>query len=234
LCLTVDALISGNRERDLRTGMTMPPRFGLKSLVSFAMHPHWSFNLLLHPSFELANISHRKDAVAGAMPLVDYMNTQFDRSVNWKDVEWLRARWDKPLVIKGLQSTDDARRAVDVGADAIMISNHGGRQLESAPAPIDCVAPIRDAVGNALELIVDGGVRRGVHVLKALALGATACSIGRAYLFGLAAGGEAGVERALSLLRDEVERSLALLGCTSLAELSPAHIVRLAGSRPAV
>lgn len=225
LCLTVDTPLAGNRERDKITGMVMPPRFGFASLASFATHPAWSFRLLTHPGFQLANVVHRVDALGDStMSLIDYVNSQFDRTVTWKDVEWLVAQWGRPFVIKGLQSVSDARRALDVGASAIMISNHGGRQLEGAPAPVDCVAPIRDAIGDSLELIVDGGVRRGTHILKALALGANACSIGRAYLYGLAAGGQAGVEHALSILKTETERSMALLGCRSVAKLSEEHI----------
>ena len=230
LCLTVDAARAGNRERDLRTGMTLPPRFSLASLASFAAHPYWALQLVRHPDFRLANVAHRVDALkGGAMSLIDYLNTQFDRTVGWDDVAWLRERWDGPLCLKGLQSPGDARRAVEVGVDAIMISNHGGRQLEGAPAPVDCLAPIRDAVGGDLELIVDGGIRRGIHVVKALALGANACSIGRAYLYGLGAGGQAGVAHALTLLREEIDRSMALAGCRSIAELTPDRLMPLTG-----
>lgn len=228
LCLTVDTPLAGNRERDHRTGMVMPPRLTLKSLASFLAHPHWSLHFLRDPDFRLANVMHRVDALGGgAMGLIDYVNSQFDRTVTWDDAAWLAEQWDGPFVIKGLQSADDAKRAVEIGATAIMISNHGGRQLDSAPAPVDCIRPMRDAIGNKLELIVDGGVRRGTDVLKALGLGATACSFGRPYLYALAAGGQAGVERMLGLFRAELERDLALLGCRSVAEISPAHIAAL-------
>ncbi len=153
-----------------------------------------------------------------------YVNSQFDRSISWKDVEWLASQWDGPLVVKGIQTVGDARKAVDAGATAVMLSNHGGRQLETAPAPVDCIAPIADALGDRLEIICDGGVRRGTHVIKALALGATACSIGRGYLFGLAAGGQRGVEHALGLLRAEFERGMALLGCNSVRKLAGSYI----------
>ena len=226
LCLTVDAAVAGNRERDKRTGMTMSPRFTLRSLASFAAHPRWWLRALTHPDFRLANLVHHAGAADSSKSVIEYVNEQFDRTVTWDDVEWLVDQWRGPFVIKGLQSVHDARRAAQVGATAIMISNHGGRQLDGAPAPVDCVAPVRDAIGNALELVVDGGVRRGTHVLKALALGANACSIGRAYLYGLAAGGERGVAHALGLLRAEVERGLALLGCASLKALRPEHISR--------
>ena len=229
LCLTVDTPVAGNRERDFVHGMSMPPKFGLKSLWSFATHPGWAFNLLRYPDFRLANVMHRVDALAkGTMSLIQYVNSQFDPTINWKDAEWIISEWDGPFAIKGLQTPEDARRAVDAGASAIMISNHGGRQLDSTPAPIDCIAPMRDAVGDAIELILDGGVRRGTHVLKALALGADACSVGRAYLYGLGAGGQAGVERAMHLLRQELFRDMSLLGCRTLSDVT-AQKVRLRG-----
>ncbi len=228
LCLTVDAALAGNRERDHRTGMVMPPRLTPGSLISFGLHPYWTFNLLRNPDFKLANVEHRVDALSkGAISLIEYLNTQLDRSVTWEDVAWLRARWSGPLCLKGIQHPEDVRQAVALGVDAVMLSNHGGRQLDGAPAPIDCVKPARDLVGDAIELIVDGGIRRGTHVLKALAMGADACSIGRGYLFGLAAGGEQGVMRALNLLRAETERSFALAGCRSVAEARAHEVTRL-------
>ncbi len=219
LCLTVDSSVGGNRERDLVNGMSVPPRFGLRSLWSFATHPRWVLNSLLRPDFGLANVSDSKSG-GETMSLIQYVNSQFDPSVTWDDAAWLAEQWPGPFVIKGLQSADDARRAVDAGASAIMVSNHGGRQLDGTVAPIDCVAPMRDAIGDAAELIVDGGIRRGTHILKAIALGANACSIGRPYLYGLAAGGQEGVERVLQLLRDELLRDMALLGCSKVGELT--------------
>ena len=226
LCLTVDTALAGNRERDRVTGMVLPPRFSLKSFASFAAHPRWAFHLAMNPDFQIANVAHRVGNL-GTVSLIDYVNGQFDRTVTWEDVAWLVEQWGGPFVLKGIQSADDARRAAEAGVTAVMISNHGGRQLDAAPAPVDCVAAIRDAVGDRLELIVDGGIRRGTHVIKALALGANACSIGRPYLYGLAAGGQAGVEHALGLLRAELERSLALLGCRRLDELRPEHVSRV-------
>jgi L-lactate dehydrogenase (cytochrome) len=228
LCLTVDTAIAGNRERDHRNGMSLPPRITLKNFFSYGTSFHWLFNMLRNRDFRLANVEHRVDAlVGGAVGLIQYVNDQFDRSVTWDDVAWLIKQWNGPFVIKGLQSVTDVRQARDLGASAVMVSNHGGRQLEGTPAPVDCIPALRDAVGNDLELIVDGGIRRGVHIIKALALGADACSIGRPYLYGLAAGGQAGVERAIELLRSEVERSLGLLGCNSIEQLGPEHIARL-------
>ena len=225
LCLTVDTPIPGNRERDHLSGFSMPPRFTASSLLSFAMHPNWSFNLLRHRSFSMANVEHRVGSFKGdAVSLFEYIGEQFDPSISWKDLEWLAARWDGPLVIKGIQTVEDARRAEAAGATAVMISNHGGRQLDGTPAPVDCIAPIADALGDKLEIICDGGVRRGTHVLKALALGATACSIGRPYLYGLAAGGQRGVELALGLFRDEIRRDMGLLGCRSIDALQRSYI----------
>ena len=226
LCLTVDTMVAGNRERDHVNGMTMPPKISMKNALSYGSSFEWLFNMLLHPDFKLANVTHRVDALGkGAMGLIDYVNSQFDRTVTWDDAAWLAEQWDGPFVIKGLQSPEDAKRAIDIGATALMISNHGGRQLDGVPASIDCLAPIRDAIGDDLELIVDGGIRRGTHIIKALALGANACSIGRPYVYGLAAGGQQGVERALGLLKDELERSMALLGVSSIAEINHSHLL---------
>jgi L-lactate dehydrogenase (cytochrome) len=211
--------------------MFAPPKLTPASLASFVLHPGWSWQYLRHPGFTFANVAHRVDDARHSMSVMNFINAQFDRTLTWADVEWLVGQWNGPLVIKGLQSPADAKRAVDVGAGAIMISNHGGRQLDATPAPVDCVAPIRDAVGDAIELIVDGGIRRGTHIVKALALGADACSIGRAYLYGLAAGGHAGVRHSLALLRAEVERSMALLGATSIVQIEPSHVAELASRR---
>ncbi|MGI9520546.1 MAG: alpha-hydroxy acid oxidase [Hyphomicrobiaceae bacterium] len=229
LALTVDTLVAGNRERDRVTGMVMPPRLALSSFLSFATHWDWAFNYLRHEKFELANVSNRiRRGTDDLTSVIDYVNSQFDRTVTWTDVEKLISKWDGPFAIKGILSVDDARRAVDVGATAIMVSNHGGRQLDGAASPFEQLPAIVDAVGDRIEVILDGGVRRGNHVVKALALGARACMIGRGYLYALAAGGQPGVERALRLLRDEVERTVTLMGCTSLAKLSRRNI-RYAG-----
>jgi len=225
LCLTVDTPVAGHRDRDFVHGLSIPPNFRLKSLWSFVAHPSWTLNLLRHRDFRITNVVHRVDALAkGAMSLIQYVNSQFDPTINWKDAEWIINEWGGPFAIKGLLTPEDARRAVDVGASAIMISNHGGRQLDTVPAPIDCVAPMRDAVGDSIELILDGGIRRGTHILKALALGADACSFGRPYLYGLAAGGQAGVERALYLLRQELVRNMSLIGCRTLQDVTRVRV----------
>ncbi len=229
LCLTVDMVAGGNRERDMRTGFTMPPRLTPSSIGSFITHPKWTFNLLRNSDFRLANVAHRQDALAGgAMGVIAYVNSQFDHSVTWDDAARVIEAWGGPFAIKGILSPADAVRAKDAGASAVMISNHGGRQLDGAAAPIDCVAPMRDAVGGDMELIVDGGVRRGNHVVKALALGANAVSFGRPYLYALAAAGEAGVDRMLGLMVEEIRRSLALVGCAGIGECG-SHLIRKQG-----
>lgn len=227
LILTVDTPVAGNRERDRVNGLSLPPRLTLKSMLSFALHPAWSLPALTGRKFNLANVSHRVDALAAqSMSLIDYINSQFDRSVGWRDLEWLAAEWGGPMAVKGVMTADDAKRAIASGASGVMISNHGGRQLDGAPAPVDRIAIIRDALGYGPDVICDGGVRRGSDVVKALALGATACSIGRPYLYGLAAGGEAGVDRALTILREEFERTLALMGLNDIAQLDRTRVER--------
>lgn len=221
LCLTVDTLVAGNRERDLVTGMSIPPRFTLKSMLSFMTHPAWGLNYLRSEKFELANVVGQIEEGSGKLiSIIEYINSQFDRSITWKDAEQAVQAWGGPFAIKGVMSVEDARRAVDIGASAVMISNHGGRQLDGATAPFDQLADIVDAVGDKIEVILDGGVRRGTHVLKALAMGAKACMIGRGYLYALAAGGQPAVERALTRLQDEIERDMILMGCSNVSELN--------------
>ena len=176
----------------------------------------------------MVNITNSAVAQSIEGSIRDFIDKELERTLTWRDVEWLRARWDGPLVVKGVQTVDDCRKAADAGATAVMLSNHGGRQLESAPAPVDCVAEVADALRDRLEIICDGGVRRGNHIVKALAAGANAVSIGRAYLWGLAAGGEAGVDRSLSILREEFERTMALVGCNSVAKLGRSYVRRRA------
>jgi len=225
LALTVDTPVAGNRERDRVSGLSLPPTLTLRSLLSFARHPGWSIPALTGSRFDLANVSHKVDALAsGPMSLFDYIGGQFDRSVCWRDVEWLAREWNGPLAIKGVMTPEDARRSIASGATGVMISNHGGRQLDGAPAPIDQIMAVRDAVGDAPDVICDGGIRRGSDVVKALALGATACSIGRPYLYGLAAGGEPGVDRLLTLLKDEFVRTLTLAGINDIADVSRRHV----------
>ena len=225
ICLTVDTVVAGNRERDRKTGFTTPPRLTLSSLISFITHPAWSFNYLTHKKFKLANIIHMTEKGSSIdKSIIDYINEQFDPSMNWKDAEYCIKKWKGPFAIKGVMSVEDAKKAVDVGASAIMISNHGGRQLDGSRAPFDQLSEIVDAVGDKIEVILDGGIRRGTHVLKALALGAKACSFGKGYLFALSAGGQAGVEAVLQKMKDEISRDMILMGCKSVKELNRSKV----------
>ena len=219
LCLTVDTPVAGNRERDHVHGIASG-RLKLRSVLSVLRHPGWLYRAVIRNDLDLVNITASQNPPDfGEMSVKDFIDSQFDRSLTWKDVEWLAAQWNGPLVVKGVQTVADCRNAANSGATAVMLSNHGGRQLESTPAPVDCIAAVADALHDRLEIICDGGVRRGTHVVKALALGANACSIGRGYLYPLAAGGQAGVERGLGLLRDEFERTMALLGCDAVEKI---------------
>ena len=225
LCLTVDTLVAGNRERDHRTGFTTPPKLTFESLLSFAMRPGWVFKYLTNKKFELANIKHKTDKGTNiAKSVIDYINEQYDPKMNWKDAEYCVKRWGGPFALKGVMSVDDAKKAIDIGCTAIMISNHGGRQLDGSRSPFDQLKAISDAVGDKIEIILDGGIRRGTHVLKALAAGATACSFGKAFLFSLGAGGQEGVERLLHNMQHEIRRNMILMGCKNINELDRSKI----------
>jgi L-lactate dehydrogenase (cytochrome) len=227
LTLTVDVPVAGYRERELRYGFTLPPKITLRGLAGFARRPTWVYHHLTSSRMHLANVAHKIDeGTVESSSLMSYVANQFDPSVSWDDMEWMISEWGGPFAIKGILSPKDARKAVNVGATAVMVSNHGGRQLDVALSAFDALSGIADEVGGECDIICDGGIRRGTHVLKALALGATACSIGRPYLYGLAAGGEAGVTEALRLLGAELERGLALLGCRNINEISTRHCVR--------
>ena len=220
ITLTVDTIVSGNRERCQRTGFTSPPRFTPASVLSYAAHPGWVANYLFREKFALPNLdTHVGQGTNVAVSVADYFNTMLDQSMDWKMAEAVRADWGGQFCLKGVMSVADAKRAVDIGATAIMVSNHGGRQLDGSRSPFDQIAEIADAVGGQIDIICDGGIRRGTHVLKALAAGATACSGGRLYLYALAAAGEAGVERIVGKLHDEIQRDMKLMGVKSVAEL---------------
>ncbi|MDB9760554.1 alpha-hydroxy-acid oxidizing protein [Pelagibacteraceae bacterium] len=226
LCLTVDTVVAGNRERDHRTGFTTPPKLTLESLMSFATHPTWTMNYLTHGKFELANVAHfTKKGSSIAKGVMEYINEQYDPAMSWKDAEYCVKRWKGPFALKGLMSVADAKKAVDIGASAIMLSNHGGRQLDGSRSPFDQLPAIVDAVGGKIEIILDGGIKRGTHVLKALAMGATACSFGKGFLFALSAGGQEGVEMVLQRMKDEIRRDMILMGCKSIKDLNPSKII---------
>jgi L-lactate dehydrogenase (cytochrome) len=227
LQLTVDTPVAGNRERDFVYGFGARPRSRLRQVASFARYPEWLYRALVRKDLEMVNITSGSEAARNWKGGIrKYIDEQLERSLTWKDVEWLAGRWSGGLVLKGVQTVEDCRKAAESGVTSVMLSNHGGRQLESSPAPVDCIAAVADALRDRLEIICDGGIRRGNHVVKALALGAHACSIGRGYLYALAAGGQPGVERALTLLRAEVERTMALAGCNSVHKLGRSHVRR--------
>jgi len=226
MCLTVDAVVAGNRERDHRTGFSTPPRITLGSLISFALHPEWSLNYLLRKKFELANIIHMTDKGSKIdKSVMNYMNEQFEPNMSWEDAEYCVKKWGGPFALKGVMSVSDAKKAIDIGCTAIIISNHGGRQLDGSRTPFDQLSEIVNAVGDKIEVILDGGVKRGTHVLKAIALGAKACSFGRGYLFALGAGGQQGVESLMQKMKAEINRNMILMGCKSIKDLDRSKVV---------
>ena len=221
VALTVDTIVGGNRERCLRTGFTSPPRITPASAISYVAKPRWLTDYLFREKFALPNLeAHVPQGSNVASSIADYFSGFLDQSMDWKAAEKLRADWGGTFALKGVMSVEDARRAVDIGCSAIWISNHGGRQLDGSRAPFDQLAEIVDAVGDRIEVICDGGVRRGTHVLKALSMGAKAASGGRLYLYALAAAGQAGVERALEILQAEIVRDMKLMGAKTVSDLT--------------
>ncbi|MHA6792931.1 alpha-hydroxy acid oxidase [Pseudonocardia bannensis] len=218
LMLTVDTPVGGARLRDVHNGLTIPPALSLKTFVDGAMHPHWWINLLTTEPLTFASLASTEGTVA------DLINRVFDPALTMADVEWLRGTWPGKLVIKGIQSVEDARRVVDAGADAVLLSNHGGRQLDRAPVPIELVEPVVQAVGDRTEVMVDTGIMHGADIVAAIALGARAALVGRAYLYGLMAGGQRGVVKAVEILAAEIVRTLQLIGVNGVDELRPSHV----------
>ncbi|MGE4303060.1 MAG: alpha-hydroxy acid oxidase [Novosphingobium sp.] len=221
IALTVDTIVGGKRERCLRSGFSSPPRFTPSSLLSYALKPRWALDYVFREKFALPNLdTHVSAGTREPVSIQRYFSEMLDQSMDWKMAAQIREEWGGTICLKGVMSVADARRAVEIGADAIMISNHGGRQLDGSRAPFDQVREIVDAVGGEIEVICDGGVRRGTHVLKALASGATCASGGRLYLYALAAAGQPGVERAITILKEEIERDMKLMGVTSVDQLT--------------
>jgi L-lactate dehydrogenase (cytochrome) len=224
LMLTVDSITGGNRERDLRSGFVIPLRLTLDSLVQFAVKPMWGINYLSRGKFSLPQLDGHVDMGAGAMSISRYFSEMLDPSMDWKDVEAMVKLWGGQFCLKGIMSVGDARKAIDVGCSGIVLSNHGGRQLDGSRSAFDQLAEIVDAVGDKIDVLMDGGVQRGTHVLKALSLGAKAVGVGRFYLYALAVAGQAGVERALDLMKLEIARDMRLMGCNSIARLSSENL----------
>lgn len=225
IALTVDTIVSGKRERCARSGFTSPPRFTVSSALSYALKPRWALDYVFREKFALPNLdTHVREGTGEAVSIANYFNTMLEPNMDWKMAEQLRDDWGGTFALKGVMSVADARRAADMGIDAIWLSNHGGRQLDGSRAPFDQVQEIVDAVGGRIEIICDGGIRRGTHVLKALCAGANAASGGRLYLYALAAAGQAGVERALAILKDEIERGMKLMGVRNVDQLTPERL----------
>ena len=220
MMLTVDSITGGNRERDLRTGFSIPFRLTLAGMLQFAIKPGWALNYFTHERFRLPQLDEHVDMGGGTTSISGYFTNMLDPSMTWADVAEMVKQWNGKFCLKGIMSVEDAKKAVDIGCAGIVVSNHGGRQLDGSRSGFDQLAEIVDAVGDRIDVLVDGGVHRGSHVLKALSLGAKAVGAGRYYLFALAAAGEAGVERALGLMRFELERDMRLMGCTSVSQLS--------------
>ena len=224
MMLTVDSITGGNRERDLRTGFAIPFQLTLGGMLQFALKPRWALNYLMHERFALPQLQQHVDFAGSALSIGRYFTEMLDPSMTWDDVAQMVREWNGHFCLKGVMSVDDAKRAAAIGCTGIVLSNHGGRQLDGSRAAFDQLAEVVDAVGDRIDVMMDGGVRRGTHVLKALSLGAKAVGIGRYYLFPLAAAGRAGVERALELMRLELVRDLRLMGCRSTAKLSRANL----------
>jgi L-lactate dehydrogenase (cytochrome) len=224
MMLTVDSITGGNRERDLRTGFSIPFRLTLAGMLQFALKPMWGLNYVTHERFRLPQLDEHVDMGSGTVSIGRYFTEMLDPSMTWDDVADMVRLWNGQFCLKGVMSAADAGRAVEIGCTGIVVSNHGGRQLDGSRAPFDQLAEIMDAVGGRIDVMMDGGVQRGTHVLKALSLGAKAVGIGRYYLYALAAAGQAGVERALTLLRTEIERDLRLMGCSAVGQLSPHNL----------
>ncbi|MGA8206416.1 MAG: alpha-hydroxy acid oxidase [Candidatus Dormiibacterota bacterium] len=222
IILTVDNPVLGRRERDVRRGFTLPPKIGVGTLFDGLAHPRWTWDFVRADPIRFANVvgTGAPDGTVVAN-LADFVNSQFDPSLSWKDLDWFRSAWTGPVVLKGVQSIEDARRAADAGLEAVALSNHGGRQLDGAPPILELVAPVVEAVGDRIEILCDGGVRRGSDLVKAVALGARAGMAGRAYLYGLAVAGERGVDHVIELLHSGMRRTMALSGCQTITDLQP-------------
>lgn len=225
LVLTVDTPVLGRRERDIRNGFALPPTIGIDTLIDGLRHPSWTWSFVRSEPIRFANVV-GASVGDGTTPiaLAEYTMRQFDPSLSWRDVSWVRSLWPRSIVLKGIQTVEDAVLAADAGVDAIILSNHGGRQLDDAPPPLALVQPVVEAVGDRVEVLCDGGIQRGSDVVKALALGAKACMIGRAYLYGLAVGGERGVNHVLDLLSSDIKRTMTLIGVASVGELDERHL----------
>ena len=220
IMVTVDTAVFGRRDRDVRRGFTLPPKIGLETFIDGIRHPRWTLDFVTHEPITFSAVAGRGDVDGStAITLSDYVNSQFDASLSWRDLDWVRSESGLPIMLKGIQTATDARTAVSEGVEAIALSNHGGRQFDGSPAPIELLPDVMDAVGDGIEVLIDGGVRRGSDVVKAVALGARAVMFGRPYLYGLGAAGELGVEWVIDYFNAGIRRTMALVGATDLAAL---------------
>ncbi|HEY3224240.1 MAG TPA: alpha-hydroxy acid oxidase [Pseudolabrys sp.] len=233
LVLTVDLQVLGQRHRDIRNGMTVPPEMRLGNIIDIARKPRWALSILKSKSKTFGNLAGHLEGMEDITSLAQWTNSQFDPALNWKDVEWIKKVWPGKIIIKGILDVEDARTAVKLGADAIVVSNHGGRQLDGAPSSISALPAIAQAVGSDTEVLFDGGIRTGADLLRALALGGRACLIGRAYVYGLGAGGKAGVAKAIDILQKELSVAMALTGTTRVSDVGPQVLVNAAAKKPA-
>jgi L-lactate dehydrogenase (cytochrome) len=224
LVLTVDLQVLGQRHRDIKNGMTVPPEIRLNNVIDIASKPAWAFSILRGKSKTFGNLAGHVKGMEGVTSLAQWTNSQFDPALNWKDVEWIKKTWPGKLIIKGILDVEDAKTAVKLGADAIVVSNHGGRQLDGAPSSISALPAVAQAVGSDTEVLFDGGIRTGADMMRALALGARACLIGRAYIYGLGAGGRAGVSKAIDILKNEFSVTMALTGTKRVTDIGP-HVL---------
>lgn len=231
MMLTVDSITGGNRERDKRTGFAIPFRLNVAGVSQFAIKLAWALNYFRGGPFRLPQLENHVDMGRGAMSISHYFTEMLDPSLDWDDVAAMVREWDGQFCLKGVMSGADAKRAAEIGCTGVVVSNHGGRQLDGSRSAFDQLAEVVDVAGDRLDVLMDGGVQRGTHVLKALSLGAKAVGVGRYYLFPLAAAGQAGVERALELMRHELVRDMTLMGCTSIAQLRPENL-RFRGRAP--
>jgi L-lactate dehydrogenase (cytochrome) len=225
LVLTVDLQVLGQRHRDIRNGMTVPPQIRLSNIIDMATKPEWVFSILKGKSKTFGNLAGHVKGMDDITSLAQWTNQQFDPALNWKDVDWIKKVWPGKLIIKGILDVEDAKTAVKLGADAIVVSNHGGRQLDGAPSSISALPAIAQAVGSDTEVLFDGGIRTGSDMLRAMALGARACLIGRAYIYGLGAGGKPGVAKAIDILKKELSVAMALTGTTRVSDIGPQVLV---------
>jgi len=219
LVLTVDLQVIGQRHRDIKNGMSVPPEIRIRNLIDMATKPAWALGILRGKRRTFGNIAGHYPGMNDVTVLSKWIAEQFDASLSWKDVEWIKSLWPGKLILKGILDVEDARIAAKTGAAAIVVSNHGGRQLDGAPSSISVLPPIVDAVGSDIEIMFDGGIRSGQDLARGLALGARSCMSGRAYIYGLGAGGQAGVARAIEIIRNELDVTMALMGVTNVADI---------------